>query len=100
MRPEKAAATLGSLEVDLAALLLSRLPERSSGKILAVMPPSTAAAIVKTMLEPPEPPGRKQLVEAGRNESEAETEGPSKSSSESPGESSSKSPSKAGEGTP
>ena len=74
MRPEKAAATLGSLEVELAAMLLSRLPERASGKVLAVMPPANAAAVVKKMLEPPEPAGRKQLLEVARNEPDAAPE--------------------------
>jgi flagellar motility protein MotE (MotC chaperone) len=65
MRPEKAAATLGALDSEQAAMLLGRLPERSSGKILAAMQPDVAAGIVKAMLAPDVPPRRADLLEVG-----------------------------------
>jgi flagellar motility protein MotE (MotC chaperone) len=67
MRPEKAAATLGALDSEQAAMLLGRLPERSSGKILAAMQPDVAAGIVKAMLAPDVPPRRADLLEVGNH---------------------------------
>lgn len=67
MRPEKAAATLSALDSDTAALLLSQIPERSSGKILAALDPSKTANIVQTLLAKSAPSTRSELSELARN---------------------------------
>jgi flagellar motility protein MotE (MotC chaperone) len=66
MRPEKAAATLGALDQETAAMLISKLPERSSGKILAALDPAKTAGIVETLLASAEPVNRDALREVGR----------------------------------
>lgn len=67
MRPEKAAATLSALDSDTAALLLSQIPERSSGKILAALDPAKTASIVQTLLEKSAPVSRTALSELAQN---------------------------------
>jgi flagellar motility protein MotE (MotC chaperone) len=67
MRPEKAAATLSALDSDTAALLLSQIPERSSGKILAALDPAKTAEIVQRLLEKAAPASRSALSAVAHN---------------------------------
>lgn len=67
MRPEVAAATLSALDSDTAALLISQIPERSSGKILAALEPAKTANIVETLLEKASATERDALREVAQN---------------------------------
>jgi flagellar motility protein MotE (MotC chaperone) len=66
MRPEKAAATLSALTQETAALLLGRLSDRSSGKVLAVMAPERAALLVQQLLADTAPPDQQALRALGQ----------------------------------
>lgn len=65
MRPDAAAAAVGELDDETAALLLSRLPERSNGQILAAMTPSRAAAVVRAILARSRAADREALRQEG-----------------------------------
>ena len=68
MRPHKAAATLSALTQETAALLLSRLTDRSSGKVLAAMAPERAAALVQQLLADTAPADQQALRALGRTQ--------------------------------
>ncbi|MEW5723188.1 MAG: hypothetical protein AB1896_08785 [Thermodesulfobacteriota bacterium] len=67
MRPEKAGALVDSLEDDVAVDILSAMPGRSVGQILAFVTPEKAARLTKAIRErqPPEEPMATPVAPAG-----------------------------------